>query len=189
VSAADRWLLSAHGVNVLQGVRSPERDRPALRTLACGASASADWSYLAQRRFALFVINAIERGTRWCVLAPLDEKVWNRVEYQVRAFLEELRGAGAFASLPSDQTYLVICDERINDRDAEPHEVNLLVQFAATHAGDYHSFMITRSVRGARVRPVAVNRLEATLIVSHELEREITIRLSRTGEYLGKLAS
>jgi hypothetical protein len=190
VSASDRWSLSAHGINVLQGVRSPERERPALRTLACGASASADWSYLAQRRFALYVINAIERGTRWCVLTPSDEqRVWRRVEIQVRNFLEELRGAGAFASLPADQAYLVICDERINERESEPHEVNLLVQFAATHAGDYHSFMVTHSVRGARVRAVAVNRLEATLIVSHELEREITIRLTRTGEYLGKLAS
>jgi hypothetical protein len=183
ISASDRWLLSAHGVNVLHSVRSPERERPALRTLACGASSSADWSYLAQRRFALFVINAIERGTRWCVLTRSDRRVWQRVDHQVRGFLEELRSAGAFASLPADQAYLVICDDRINDPEADAHEVNLLVQFAATHAGEFHSFMITHSVRRARVRAVAVNRLEATLIVSHELEQEITIKLTRDGDY------
>ena len=70
----------------------------------------------------------------------------------------------------------MICDERIND-ESEPHIVNILVQFAATHAGEYHSFMISHSVNGATVRPVAVNRLEASLIVAPELEQEFTIRI------------
>jgi hypothetical protein len=178
VGAGDRWLLMAHGVNVLQSVRSPTGQRPALRTLACGASASPDGSYLAQRRFALFVISAIERGTRWCAVAAGDPTVWPRVTRQIVAFLDELRGAGAFSSVPGDQAFVVICDERINNPLGEPRAVNILVQFAATHAGDYHSFMITHSVRGATVRAVVVNRLEATLIVSHALEQEITIRLT-----------
>ena len=190
VNAADRWLLAAHGVNVLQTVRNPERGA-AMRTLACGASSSSDWSYLAQRRFALFAINAIERGTRWCVLHPGDRGVWKRVENKVRQFLEELRSAGAFASVPAEQAYCVICDERINDAQQDQHVVNLLVQFAAVHAGEYHSFMISHSVRGATVRPVAVNRLEASLIVSHELEQELTIRITseERERYIPPLAS
>lgn len=174
----DRWLLTAHGVNVLQTVRSPTGERRALRTLACGASASSDWSYLAQRRLALFVMNAIERGARWCAVVASDPSTWPRVARQIRTFLEELRIAGAFASAPPGQAYLVICDERINDPSAAPPEVNILVQFAATHAGEYHSFMLTQSIEGSIVRPVAVNRLEASLIVSRELEEEITIRLA-----------
>jgi hypothetical protein len=177
VSAGDRWLLTAHGVNVLQTVRSPNGQRPALRTLACGASASSDWSYLAQRRFALFVINAIERGTRWAAAAGADAAAWPQVARQIRAFLEELRSAGAFASAPHDQAYHVICDARINDAQATPVSVNVLVQFAAVHPGDYHSFMLSHSPQGSLVRRVVVNRLEASLIVSHELEQEITIRL------------
>ena len=65
-----------------------------------------------------------------------------RLNQQISNFLSELRGAGAFASVPPDQAFLVICDERINDgqnRDG----INVLVQFAATHAGEYHSFMLT----------------------------------------------
>jgi uncharacterized protein len=178
VAPGDRWSLAAHGVNVLQAVRSADRERPPLRTLACGASASSDWSYLSQRRFALFVINSIERGTRWCVLRPGDPLIWERVATQVRRFLRELQSAGAFSSVPADQAFYVICDERINDA-SEPHVVNILVQFAATHAGEYHSFMVSHSVNGATVRPVVVNRLEASLIVARELEREITIRLKR----------
>jgi uncharacterized protein len=177
VSLSDRWLLTAHGVNVLQAVRSPTAQRPALRTLACGASASSDWSYLAQRRFALFVVNAIERGTRWAAAAGANAAAWPQLTRQIRAFLEELRSAGAFASAPQDQAYHVICDGRINDVQAQPPVVNVLLQFAALHAGEYHSFMLTHSPQGGVVRQVTVNRLEASLIVAHELEQEITIRL------------
>jgi len=187
VSSSDRWLLASQGVNVLQSVRNPGREWPALRTLACGASASSDWSYLAQRRFALFTINAIERGTRWCASSPGTPHVWARVTRQVSNFLSDLRSAGAFGSVPSDQAFLVICDERINDGE-EPLGVNILVQFAATHAGEYHTFMLTQRPSGATVRPVMVNRFEATLIVSRELEQEITLRLTPREDFISVLA-
>jgi hypothetical protein len=185
VNSSDRWLLAAMGVNVLQSVRNPDREWPALRTLACGASASSDWSYLAQRRFALFVINAIERGTRWCVGSPNAAGTWMRVSRQVSNFLSELRSAGAFASVPADQAFLVICDERIND---EGGGINILVQFAATHAGAYHSFMLTHRTGGSTVKPVMVNRFEATLVVSRELEQEITLRLTPKDDFISVLA-
>ncbi len=185
VNSSDRWLLAAMGVNVLQSVRNPDREWPALRTLACGASASSDWSYLAQRRFALFVINAIERGTRWCAGLPNAASTWVRVSRQISTFLSELRSAGAFASVPAEQAFLVICDERIND---EADGINILVQFAATHAGAYHSFMLTHRPGGATVRPVMVNRFEATLVVSRELEQEITLRLTPKDDLISVLA-
>lgn len=185
LNSSDRWLLAALGVNVLQSVRNPEREWPALRTLACGASASSDWSYLAQRRFSLFVINAIERGTRWCAGLPNTAHTWTRVSRQIANFLSELRSAGAFASVPADQAFLVICDERIND---EAGGINILVQFAATHAGAYHSFMLTHRPGGATVRPVMVNRFEATLVVSRELEQEITLRLTPKDDFISVLA-
>lgn len=187
VSSFDRWLLAAQGANVLQSVRNPDREWPALRTLACGASASSDWSYLAQRRFALFTINAIERGTRWCAGLPNTPHVWARVTRQIGNFLSELRSAGAFASVPADQAFLVICDERINDGN-QLDGINVLVQFAATHAGEYHSFMLTQRPGGGTVRPVMVNRFEATLVVSRELEQEITLRLTPREDFIGVLA-
>lgn len=187
VSHSDRRLLAAQGVNVLQSVRNPDREWPALRTLACGASASSDWSYLAQRRFALFTINAIERGTRWCAGQPNTPHVWARLNQQISNFLRELRSEGAFTSVPADQSFLVICDERINDGH-EPQAINVLVQFAATHAGEYHSFMLTHRPGGPTVRPVMVNRFEATLVVSRELEQEITLRLAPREDFISILA-
>ena len=174
---ADRARLATHGINTLQSVRSTERRRPSLRTLACGASAHADWAYLTPRRFALFVVDAIERGTRWAIAERRNITVWFRLANQIAQFLGELRAAGAFSAAPKDQAFLVICDERINKPYLDADEINILVQFAANHIDSYHSFMITHTAQGSRVRPIVINRLEASLIVSSELERETTMRV------------
>ena len=173
----DRARLATHGINALQTVRSAERRRPRLRTLACGASAHADWAYLTPRRFALFVVDAIERGTRWAIAERRNISVWFRLANQITQFFTELRAAGAFAAAPKDQAFLVICDERINEPSITANEINILIQFAANHIDSYHSFMITHTAQGSRVRPIVINRLEASLLVSSELERETTMRV------------
>lgn len=178
VALSDRWSLAAHGVNMLQTVRSPDRNRPALRTLACGASNSADGSYLSQQRFVLHVLNAIANGTRWSAASPRDRIVWQRVAKQVRGFLEELRIHGAFASVPREQAFWVICDIRLNVPTDEKLALKLLVQFAAKRTGQYHSYLIEHSPMATHVRPVVVNRIEADLVIADELKKEITIKLT-----------
>src|SRR5690606_14512487 len=126
VNAAQRWKLAAQGVNVLQTVRSPDPHRPALRTLACGASASADGSYLAQKRFVLFVIDAIARGTRWALVAPRTRASWEKLRLQIQAFFEDLQAAGAFAAAPAGRAFFVVCDERLND-DAHLGTTRILI--------------------------------------------------------------
>ena len=188
VPAADRRRLAQAGINVLQTVRGTDRSRALLRTLACGASASSDGSYLAPRRFVQSVIAAIDRGTRWAVVRPHDPLVQQRVTQQVAEFLIELRTAGAFRSALPDQAFLVICDERINDLHEDPGALNVLVQFAAVHTGEFHSTMITHTVRGSSVRPVVVNRLEASIRIANELEREVTIRVDQEQDFVRVLA-
>jgi hypothetical protein len=196
VNTVERSRLATNGINVLQTVRSADRNRPLLRTLSGGASGSSDWAYLAPRRFALFIVGAIERGTRWAVIEPRNEGTWVRLRQQVSSFLRELRIAGAFASVTADQAFTVICDDRINDGatsqgTAADSLVNILVQFAAIHVGEYHSFMISHGTHASTVRPIAVNRLESALLVSAELEQEITLSIFQDGsvERIGALAN
>jgi len=189
VTTADRWRLAQMGINTLQTVRSADRNLPPLRTLACGASASSDWAYLGPRRFAQFVISAIERGTRWAIMSPHDPLTQQRVARQVTTFLEELRAAGAFASVPADDAFLVICDDRINELGDTTGTLNILIQLAAIHSGEFHSFMITHTVRGSTVRPVVINRLEASLLMTDDLQREVTIRVRHERDFIRVLAS
>lgn len=180
VTPGERVRLATHGINVLQTVRSADRNRPLLRTLSGGASGSSDWAYLAPRRFALFVIGAIERGTRWAVVEPRDHGTWTRLRQQVTTFLRELRMSGAFASVAAEDAFTVICDDRVNEPlppGAGSGVVNILVQFAAIHVGEYHSFMISHGTHASTVKPIAVNRLESSLPVTAELEQEITLSL------------
>lgn len=170
IGDADRAKLIKHGINVLLGVRSVERYRAQLRTLAGGANAAADWAYLGARRFALHVLDAIVRGTRWAALAPKDAETWRGVERQVTDFLRGLHGDGAFAGLPFEQACSVICDERINDDAAESGELNLLLRFVSIHPGEHHCFLITHSARGSTVRPVAMNRLQGPIDIALDVE-------------------
>ena len=177
LTPADRARLATHGINTLLAVRSADRRRPRLRTMACGASAHHDWAYLTPRRFAHFIVDAIVRGTRWVCSEPRTINLWFKLSKQVTQFFTELRAAGAFTAAPKDQAFLVICDERINEPSADADEVNLLIQFAADHIDSYHSFMITYTSQDTKVRPIVVNRLESSLIISSELEREVTMRV------------
>ena len=179
LTPTDRIRLANYGINSFQSSRSLNRTRQPLRTLACGASASADWAFLAARRLALFIVDVIERETRWVLSEPKTAALWSRATRQITEFLDELRAAGAFTTAAAQAAFLVICDERINpDLIVEqPRSVNILVQFAANRARAFHSFMITHSVRGSTVRPVMVNRLEAALQISLDLEQEFIIPL------------
>lgn len=188
LTPAERARLATHGINTLQAVRSADRRRPRLRTMACGASGHSDWAYLTPRRFAHFIVDAIVRGTRWACTEPRNINLWFKLSMQVTQFLTELRAAGAFTAAPKNQAFLVICDERINEPSAEADEVNLLLQFAADHIDSYHSFMLTYSSQGVRVRPIVINRLEASLIISSELEREVTMRVEHGVGFLSLAA-
>lgn len=173
ISSLECSRLATHGINVLQTVRSAERNRPLLRTLSGGASGSSDWAYLSPRRFALFVIDAIERGTRWAALEPRDRSTWTRVRQQVSAFLHELRLSGAFAAVAAEEAFTVICDQRTHEVATQAGIVNILVQFAAIRAGEYHSFMISHGTHASTIRSIAVTHLQSSLCVTAELEQEI----------------
>jgi Bacteriophage tail sheath protein len=161
VTEADRIRLAHAGINTLQAVRSPVRSDLSARTLAGGSSGSSDWKYLAARRLALFIVDSIERGTRWVVFEANGPELWRRAAAQVETFLAELDADGAFIGRAQDEAYFVICDERVNKAsDLYNGTVNLLFGFAALRAGEYHAYLLSHHAAGSHLRPASVNRLE-----------------------------
>ena len=161
VSDERRMRLAALGVNTLLASRS-SGILASPRTLAAGSAGSADWKYLSARRLALFVINSIERGTRWVVFTPAAPGIAVQVREQVMEFLESLSEEGAFLGRAQDDAYYVICDERLNPPENTAQGFNILVGFAAPRPGEFHSFIITHSVTGTRVRTASLNRLNSS---------------------------
>ena len=173
LSEAERWRLASHGVNALRTARINSQLRFLSRTLAGGMNSAADWGYLSSQRLASFILDSIERGTRWAIASHCDTAVWQRITRQVRHFLTDVAARGAFPAAPAERAFLVICDERVNSmRDTLDQRVHILVAFAASRRGRYHSFMITHSTDGSSVRSVAVNPAEMPLSIEPQIDGE-----------------
>lgn len=163
--------LLLRGVNTLQAVRSVARIGVKPRTLAAGAAGAQDWQNLAARRLALFIVNSIERGTRWVLTAPPQIDVAETVTAQTRIFFEQLHEAGAFAGRRMEEAFFVVCERRPDpDGNAGSDEFQLLIGFAATRRMEFHSFRISHSASGSKVQPVSLDRANLAEYCPAELE-------------------
>jgi phage tail sheath protein FI len=158
VDEAWRAKLANAGVNALSAVRV--RRALGARTLAGPLATTPDWKWLGLRRLALFLVDSIERGTRWALFEPNGAALWRRLERQVAGFLDGLETDGAFPGRPPGQSWFVICDERLNPPGA-PHGVRLLFGVAALREGEYHCWLVTHGAGGSRSQGVTLNRLQS----------------------------
>ncbi len=173
VNERDRIRLAQAGVNVLGSAR-PDRSHPlAWRTLTVEAGVKPHWRSLRERRFALFVMSSIERGTRWVVFERQGPALWQRLRAQVTAFFEGLAAEGAFAGRAARQSYFVICDGRLNEalnggrsagRGGQVQEAAasgtrhlLLFGIATSRPGEFQTCLVTHRPDGSSVRTVSVN--------------------------------
>lgn len=169
VSDAERHRLWASGINVLQSVRAPTRHPLRARTLAPGGA--ADGRDLAQLRTTQFVLNSIERGTRWAAAADAPADAARRVEAEVREFLGDLHRAGAFADRSVEDAFFVICDARVNaDGAARDRRFDLLIGLAAARIGEFRTWRIAHTADRSGVRTVTLNRLHDLRFSPEELE-------------------
>jgi hypothetical protein len=183
VSDEQRSKLAAIGINTLATLRSPGADRPAARTLAGLGATSPDWRLLGRRRLALFILNSVERGTRWMLFEPNEPALWRRACSQLNAFFGSLEAEGAFAGRAPDDRWFVVCDERINRaRDRDRGVVNLLFGFASGRPGQFHAYLVSHRAGGSRVKPVSINSLQAETARPELLLEELDLAaLDRVG--------
>ena len=170
VTEGRRMRLASCGVNAIQAVRSAARIGVQPRTLAAGTAGAPDWQYLAARRLALFILNSIERGTRWVMLTKPHREVSGLATVQVAAFFEGLRAQGAFGDRPVEESYVVICDQRANTIDSASSDFHLLIGFAAQRGTDFHCYRISHSTKGSCITPVSLNRVTTCQFSLEELK-------------------
>src|SRR5690606_34918936 len=157
--------------------RSTTRPGLSPRTLAASSSGSPDWNYLSARRLALFIVASIERGTRWLIFEQNGPPAWQRAQGQVEAFLDSLDQQGAFAGSSPDESYFVICDERVNSpRTIAEGKVKLLFGFAISKPCDFHAWIVTHHPAGSTTLKASPNRLATS---QRQLEWEIETAILR----------
>jgi hypothetical protein len=178
VTEHERTRLAQAGVNTLVAVRSSGKSTTTQRTLAAGSSAAPDWKYLSARRLALFITAIVERGTRWLMFEQNAPAAWKRAREQVEVFLESLDAQGAFAGSMPEESYFVICDERVNEpRTIAEGKVKVLFGVAITKPGDFHAWLITHQPGGVSTcRPSHPNRAATS---GRRLEWEIETSILR----------
>jgi len=170
VSEDRRIRLASLGVNILQSVRSAARMNVRPRTLAAGNTADADWRYLCSRRLALFILNSIEHGTRAGIAAGTSTLL-ESTGARVRAFFAGLLEAGTFGARRTEDAFLVICDERVNNSSALSRgEIQFVIGFAASREHEFHCYRVSQSAAGSKVQPVSLNRLTMSQYSPAELE-------------------
>jgi phage tail sheath protein FI len=161
VGVEEREKLAAAGINVMHSIRPALGGALDARTLAGPGAACADWRLLANRRLALFILNSVERGTRWMLFEPNGPALWGKAGRQLRGFFGTLEAEGAFAERAPDDRWFVICDERVNrPLERDRGMINLLFGFAAARAGQFHTYLVSHQAGGSRLRRVTLNRLQ-----------------------------
>ena len=164
-----RARLLLRGVNTLQSVRTVGRSvKP--RTLAAGTAGASDWQSLAARRLALFIVNCIERGTRWVSTVELSAEVPQIVAAQTRLFFERLYEAGAFGARRREESFYVVCDRRRCAAGPQAGEFQFLIGFAAARRMEFHGYRISHSPSGSKVTPACLNRAKLAEFHPEELE-------------------
>jgi uncharacterized protein len=166
-----RKRLLLRGVNTLQAVRSVARVGVKPRTLAAGAAGAQEWQSLTARRLALFIVNSIERGTRWVVETDPSPETPQIVAAQTRLFFERLYEAGAFGARRREESFYVVCDRRMNAEDeAHGGVFQFLIGFAASRRMEFHGYRIAHAASGSRVAPASLNRSKLAEFCPEELE-------------------
>ena len=154
----DQIRLAQGGVNTLRSARMPPGPARGLRPLLPEIACRTEEGYLSARRFALFLMRSIERGTRWALLEQSGPALWARVRRQVTAFFEALESEAAFVGAKPEENYFVLCDERLNVASGARMGLRLLCGFALSRPGAFQTCLVEHRPEGSSVRAVSVNR-------------------------------
>ncbi len=148
--------LASLGVNTLRTLRSTSADSPEPRTLVPDLAARTELQLLSVRRLAHCVVASVVHGTRWALLEPAGDGLWQRLRAQVEAFLESFAQHGVLVGDRAEDSYFVICDQRLN---AAPGELHVLFGFAPVRPAGFLAYLVTHRAGGSSVRAVSVNRV------------------------------
>ena len=108
------------------------------RTLVGADLEASEWKYLAVRRMALYIEEALYQGLKWAVFRPNDEPLWAQIRLSVGAFMHNLFRQGAFQGRSPREAYFVKCDqETTSSYEMSLGIVNILVGFKPVFPAEF----------------------------------------------------
>jgi phage tail sheath protein FI len=134
LAASEQHRLNRAGVNCLRTWPGPELRVWGARTL----SADPELRYLHRQRIVGHIVSSIAQGTRWTLEEAGDERLCERVQATVSAFLIGWWRAGALLGDSPGQAFFIRCDSAPKDgKAAFAGDVTLEIGLAVRRAGDF----------------------------------------------------
>ncbi len=153
LAESEAVALARSGVNAFVAARPGSIGLAAARTLAGNEASTVAWRYLAQKRLALAIVQALERETRWVVFEQNDERLWERLTAQVQGFLAEMHRCGALVGRLPAEAFFVQCDAEVNDALAIARgDVTFIAGFATLKPAQFSIFEFRQRLDGTRTR-------------------------------------
>ncbi len=151
LSERDVVLLRRFGINAMCTVAGGSCVFTGNVTLAGPKLIGRLWQRLDRRRVALFILNTIERSTRWACGAVDDADLDSKMERQVDTLLSALYEQGALAGSRPEQAFSVRVI-RVVDHGAVPV---LRVGFALDRPSEFMVYEIVHGARSSSIRSLA----------------------------------
>jgi phage tail sheath protein FI len=130
--------LNPLGINCLRSFAATGLTVWGARTLHGSEGGVDEYKYLPVRRLALFLEESVDRGTRWTVFEPNDERLWAKIRVSVGAFMQGLFRQGAFQGATSNDAYYVKCDSQTTtEADIDGGNLNIVIGFAPLKPAEF----------------------------------------------------
>lgn len=139
LAAAQQHQLNRAGVNCLRTWPGPELRVWGARTL----SPEPELRYLHHQRIVGHLVSSIAEGTRWAVAETPDERLRERLQATVSAFLNGWWRTGALLGDSPGQAFYVRCNDAPKDGEtAVPGDTLVEVGLAVRRAGEFRVLRI-----------------------------------------------
>jgi hypothetical protein len=147
ITKGEQDILNLKGIN---GIRAfPGRG---IRVWGARTTASDNlWRYVNVRRLFLYLEESIEKGTRWVVFEPNDEKLWVLVRQSVSEFLTRVWRDGALMGMSPEEAFFVKCDRTtMTQNDIDTGKLFCVIGVAPVKPAEFVIFRIAQWTAGAK---------------------------------------
>ena len=109
-------------------------------------STDTQWKYVKVRRLFIFIEESLEKGTKWLVFEPNNERLWSGCATTITKFLTRAWADGMLVGNTSEQSFFVKCDRTtMTQDDIDNGRLTVFIGFAPIKPAEFIVVKITQT--------------------------------------------
>jgi phage tail sheath protein FI len=110
------------------------------------------WKYINVRRLFIFLEKSIEKGTRWVVFEPNNEKLWASLKQTLTEFLTTIWKTGALMGETPQKAFFVKCDRTtMTQEDIDNGRLTMVIGVAPMKPAEFVIFRVSQWQNGSLI--------------------------------------